>query len=76
MYDKNEICERIRSLYPELGQCDIDLKVEFDYQKNSWVVYLNKDNYTIKHFLSDDDVDVCLLGKHCIGLGIDIAQFR
>lgn len=76
MYDKDELCKKIRSIYPELGDCDIDLKVDYDDQENSWIVYINRGNYNVKHFLPQEDADVCMLGQHCVGLGLEIAQFR
>ena len=30
MYDKNGLCEKIRKIYPDIGQCDIDMNVEYD----------------------------------------------
>ena len=30
MYDKNELCEKIKSIYPDIGLCGIDIKVEYD----------------------------------------------
>lgn len=76
MYEKNELCEKIRSLYPELGHCGIDLAVDYDDMEKSWVVYINRGNYQVKHFLPNEDADVCMLGQRCVGLGLEIAQFR
>ena len=42
MFDKNELCEKIRNIYPDIGQCEIDLNVEYDEEQKSWVVYLKK----------------------------------
>lgn len=33
MHDKTELCERIRSLYPEIGACGIDIVTEWDEEK-------------------------------------------
>jgi len=30
MYDKNELCEKIKTLYPDIGECNIDLNVDYD----------------------------------------------
>ena len=76
MYDKAELCEKIRELYPDIGECSLDLDVEFDDNEKSWVVHLKKGDFKLKHFLPDTDADACMLGKQCVGLGIEIAQFR
>ena len=76
MYDKNELCKKIKELHPDVGECDIDLNVEFDEEQKSWVVFMKKGHREIKHFLPDEDADACMLGQQCVGLGIEIAQFK
>ncbi len=46
MIDKHELCEKIRDLYPDIGECGIDVKVEFDKEQKTWVVELKKTNTT------------------------------
>ena len=76
MYDKAELCEKIRSIYPDIGECGIDIDVNYDPGQKSWVVYLKKDKHELKTFLEDSDAERCLLGEKCVGLGIEIAQLR
>lgn len=76
MLDKNQLCEKILQLYPDLGQCGIDVNVEFDNQQQKWVVDLKKDNHQLKTFLEDGDADLCMDGKQCVSLGIEIAQLK
>ena len=76
MYDKAELCEKIRSIYPDIGECGIDIDVNYDQDQKSWVVYLKKDKHELKTFLEDGDAERCLLGEKCVGLGIEIAQLR
>ncbi len=76
MHDKNALCEQIRTLYPDIGNCGIDIEVDYDDTQASWVVHLKKGNQKIKHFLPEEDADACMLGKQCVGLGIEIAQLR
>jgi hypothetical protein len=76
MYDKAELCEKIRTIYPDIGECGIDIDVDYDQDQKSWVVYLKKDNHELKTFLEDSDAERCLLGEKCVGLGIEIAQLR
>ncbi|MGD9274311.1 MAG: hypothetical protein PVI65_08075 [Desulfobacterales bacterium] len=76
MYDKAELCEKIRSIYPDIGECGIDIDVNYDQDQKSWVVYLKKDKHELKTFLEESDAERCLLGEKCVGLGIEIAQLK
>jgi hypothetical protein len=76
MIDKNELCARIRSLYPDIGECGLDLNIEYDQEQKSWVVYLKKGQRKLKTFLEDGDAEKCLNGIQCVSLGIEIAQLR
>ncbi len=76
MIDKKELCAKIQELYPDIGECGIDIDVEYDENKQSWVVDLKKDKFELKTFLEDGDADKCMLGQQCVSLGIEIAQLR
>jgi hypothetical protein len=76
MIDKNELCEKIRVLYPDIGECGIDVDVEFDQEQKRWVVNLKKENHELKTFLEEGDAEKCLQGIQCVSLGIEIAQLR
>ncbi|KPK28826.1 MAG: hypothetical protein AMJ61_00895 [Desulfobacterales bacterium SG8_35_2] len=74
MLDKKELCDKIQHLYPEIGECGIDLTVDYDKRQKAWVVDLKKDNHELKHFLEDHDASACMAGKQCVALGLEIAQ--
>ena len=76
MFDNNELCEKIKALHPDIGECDIDLNVDYDKEQQSWVVHMQKGHKKVKHFLPDEDADACMEGKQCVSLGIEIAQFK
>lgn len=76
MQDKAALCEKIRELYPDIGECGIDVAVEYDENNKAWVVDLKKDKQELKTFLEDSDAELCLMGKQCVSLGIEIAQLR
>lgn len=76
MIDKSQLCAKIVELYPDIGECGIDVDVAYDEDKQSWVVDLKKDKFELKTFLEEGDADKCMLGQQCIGLGIEIAQLR
>ena len=76
MVDKNALCEKIRQLYPDIGECGIGVKTEYDEDQKAWVVHLKKDTHKLKTYLEDGDAEKCMLGEKCVGLSIEIAQLR
>ncbi len=75
MFSNSDLCRRITTMYPELGNCGIDIDVDFD-KKNSWVVHLLKDEHALDHHLDPKDAGFCMNGKQCISLGLEIAQLK
>jgi hypothetical protein len=76
MHDKNALCEKIRSVFPDIGECGIDVQVDYDEQKGAWVVDLKKERHHLKTYLEPPDADLCMEGKQCVSLGVQIAQLR
>lgn len=76
MYSKDQLCEKIRAVYPDIGACGIDINVEYSADNKAWVVHLKKDNHRLKTYLEPEDANICMDGKQCVGLGIQISQLR
>ncbi|MEE4356197.1 MAG: hypothetical protein V2I97_06980 [Desulfococcaceae bacterium] len=76
MVNKNELCKKISSMYPDIGECGIDLSVSYDDTEKAWVVDMKKDSHKLKTYLEPEDADMCMNGKQCIGLGMQISQLR
>jgi hypothetical protein len=76
MDKKAIICEKIRSLYPDIGTCGVDLVVSWDPKEETWLVHLKKETHELNHFLSTLDADRCIEGKQCVSLGLEIAQLQ
>ena len=76
MIGKKELCEKIREIYQDIGVCGIDIEVEYNQEQERWVVDLKKDNHELKTFLEPGDAELCMIGKQCVSLGIEIAQLR
>ena len=74
MHNKEELCQSIKSLYPEIGQCGIDVQVEYDDAQKAWAVVLKKENHHLKTYLESEDANTCMEGKQCVSLGIQVAQ--
>ena len=76
MYDKKSLCEKIRQLYPDIGECGIDVHVEYDQEAQRWAVHLKQGAHTLKTFLEPNDAALCMDDKQCVSLGIEIAQLK
>ena len=76
MYSNQEICQKIIEMFPEIGECGIEVKVEHDDQQKVWIVDLKKEDHELKHHLEYSDADNCMEGKQCVSLGLEIAQLR
>ncbi len=76
MYGNTALCRKITRLYPEIGECGIDIAVTYDETKKAWVVHLKKDTHSLDHYLELLDADLCMEGKQCVALGLEIAQLR
>jgi hypothetical protein len=70
------LCNQIRSIYPDIGACGIDVEVGWDEDSRAWVVDLRKDGHELMTYLNPDDVKRCLEGKECVHLGVQIAQLK
>jgi hypothetical protein len=74
MYNQKELCDKIKALYPDLGECGIDVQVHYDGTKEAWVVDLKKNQHELKTYLEPGDADTCMAGKQCVSLTLQISQ--
>jgi len=74
MYDKAQLCEKIRSIYPDIGACGIDVDAKYDETMKSWVVDLKKDKKELKTYLLPEEADQCMEGRQCVSLAIQVNQ--
>jgi len=74
--NKDELCHKIEQIYPDIGTCGIDVKVDYDDKNERWKVFLKKDNKSLETFLEPGDAELCLEGKQCVSLGIEISQLK
>jgi hypothetical protein len=74
--NKEELCKKIQSVYPDIGECGIDVDVDYDEAQKAWVVNLKKGENKIRHYLEENDAALCMDGKQCVSLGLEIAQLK
>jgi hypothetical protein len=74
--NKEDLCSKIIEIYPDIGECGIDVNVEYDDINGRWQVNLKKDGTEMKTFLEPSDAELCIKGKQCVSLGIEINQLK
>ena len=74
MHDRKELCEKIKSIYPGIGECGIDVEVDYSEAKKAWVVDLKQGEHHLTTHLEPEDAAACIEGKECVYLGTQIAQ--
>ena len=75
MLDKAQLCDKLHEIYPEIGECNIDLNVNWDNERNVWAVDFTKNGDKIRHYLESEDADLCMDREQCMNLGIEFGQF-
>ena len=76
MITQEELCRQIRIIYPDIGECGIDVNAEYDGEMLRWAVTLKRGGRELKTYLEPGDVEYCLLGKECLSLAIEINQLK
>ncbi len=71
-----EICQKIREIYPDIGVCGIDLDAVYDVDMDRWKVSLKRNQKELKTFLEPGDAELCMEGKQCLSLAIEINQLK
>ena len=76
MITKDQLCDTIRTVYPDLGICGNDITTAYDAKNKAWTVRLKKGNRWLKTFVETEDARLCIEGKQCLGLGVQVHQLR
>ncbi len=74
MIDKKALCEKIHEIYPDIGECQIDVDVEYDKAQKAWIVHLERNGKKLDTYLEPQEADACMLGKQCVSLGIQVSE--
>lgn len=76
MYSKEDLCKKITDLYPDIGECGIDITVEYDAEQKVWLIDLKKGSHELKHHLEIPEADSCMADNQCVSLGLEISQLK
>ncbi len=74
-YTMDSLKDKIYEMYPEIKQHGIALFIEFDSNKNAYIVKLNKSEQELTTHLEKKDADDCMNNIKCVYLGVQIGQF-
>jgi hypothetical protein len=74
--NRESLCKKIIALYPDIGECGIDVDVNFDKENNRWKVKLKQGSQKLNTFLEPGDAELCMADKQCVSLGIEISQLK
>jgi len=72
---QKELVEKLRKMYPEINQHNLELDLELKEDKGYWVIKLSKGDHKLHTLLNIDDAEACIKGVHCVYLGVQIGQF-
>jgi len=76
MLDSKAICEQIQKIYPDIGECGINIKVTRDDAQERWLVHLERGQRKLKTYLEEGDAEKCMAGEQCVSLAIEINQLK
>jgi hypothetical protein len=74
-YTNVALKEKIIEMYPEIREHKFSVSVDFNEEKNAYVVTFKRDTQTLTTHLEKKDADECMNGIKCVYLGVQVAQF-
>ncbi len=74
-YTNVALMDKIREMYPDVQKNNISLGLDFNKDKNAYVIKLNKKSHELTTYLDKKDADECMEGIKCVHLGIKIGEF-
>ncbi len=74
-HTSEELMAKLREIHPEIDRHGLDLSVEFNHEKDAWIVDLKKGEHELTTHLERKDADACMEGVQCVYLGVQIGQF-
>lgn len=74
--DREKLCKKIKEIYPDIGECGINVDAHYDEGKKAWVVHLERKGKTLDTYLEIPEVEACMLGKECVSLAIQVGELK
>lgn len=74
MLSRQEVCQKVTELNPDLGVCGVDIDTHYSAAKKSWIIVSKKGDHDVVHYLDKKDLKSCLDDVECFSLGIDVSE--
>ena len=74
-YTKSELRDKIMEMYPEIRKHDLSVGLDFDDQKNAYIISFKRGTEALTTHLEKNDADECMDGIKCVYLGVQVQQF-
>jgi hypothetical protein len=74
-YTNVALKSKIVEMYPDIEKFKFAVGLDFDKDKNAYIVTLRKGAKELTTLLEKKDADDCMDGIKCVYLGVQIAQF-
>ena len=76
MIDNDAFCQKLKEIYPDIGECGIDVNVHYDETERTWIVDLKKGDRELRTHMELKEAEQCMEGKQCVSLGLQVAELR
>lgn len=74
-YTQVALEDKILEMYPEVTKHGISVSLNFDKNKNAYIVKFKKGTHELTTHLEKKDADDCMDNVKCVYLGVQIGQF-
>jgi len=74
-YTNVALKDKIMEMYPDITKHGISVSLDFDKEKNAYIVKFKKDKHELTTHLEKKDADDCMDGTKCVYFGVQIGQF-
>ncbi len=74
-YTNAALKDKILEMYPEIGKHGFSVGLDFDEQKNAYILTFRRGAEVLTTHLEKKDADDCMNGVKCVYLGFQVAQF-
>jgi hypothetical protein len=74
-YTNVALKDKILEMYPDIEKHAIFVSLDFNQEKNAYIVKFNKNKHELTTHLEKKDADECMDGIKCVYLGVQVGQF-
>lgn len=74
-YTNIALKDKITEMYPEIGQHGLSVGLDFNAQKNAYIITFKRGREELTTHLEKKDADDCMNGIKCVYLGVQVGQF-